>query len=159
MIAGASEDRNWGIGLARYKGTAAWAAVMAEVFLGDHVRVPRIHVVTDMGEVIDPGGARNQIEGGVIQALSWTLKEEVPLDGARIAARGWEDYPILKFSEVPQIKTVLMDQPEESPLGCAEAVAGPVSAAVGNAVQRLLGTPVLSLPITREKIIAEISAR
>lgn len=158
IMSSTGDDRAWGIGLARYKNAAAWAAVIAEVVLGDNVRVPRIRVAVDTGEVIDPDGARNQIEGGVIQALSWTLKEAVPLDGAKVAAQNWEDYPILKFSEVPEIRTVLIDRPGEPPLGCAEAVAGPVSAAVGNAVQRLIGGPVHDLPITRDRLIATLSA-
>ncbi|MBM1220773.1 xanthine dehydrogenase family protein molybdopterin-binding subunit [Ponticoccus sp. SC2-23] len=150
-------DRSWGIGLARYKNVAAWAGVLAEIELGDDIRVTRVRAAVDTGEVIHPDGARNQIEGGIIQALSWTLKEAVPLDGARVAAESWEDYPILRFSEVPQIETALIHRPEDPPYGCAEAVAGPASAAVGNAVQRMIGVPIRDLPITRERIIAAVS--
>lgn len=155
---GQSETRSWGIGLARYKNVAAWAAVLAEIEFGDDIRVTRVKAAVDTGEVIHPDGTRNQIEGGIIQALSWTLKEAVPLDGARVSAETWDDYPILKFSEVPEIETALISRPESPPLGCAEAAAGPASAAVGNAVQRLLGMPIRDLPITRERIIAAISA-
>ena len=152
-----TEDRGWGIGLARYKGTGGWAAVMTEINLGDDIRVSRVRVVADIGEVIDPDGARNQLEGGVIQAISWTLKEAVTLDGARVAVSNWEDYPILPFSEVPEIKIDIMERPTEPPLGCAEAVAGPTTAAVSNAVQRLIGVPIQSLPITRHSIVAAVS--
>jgi len=157
IIAGGEPDRAWGIGLARYKNMAAWAAVMAEIELGDDIRVTRVRASVDTGEVIDPDGARNQIEGGIIQAVSWTLKEAVPLDGARIAAETWEDYPILKFSEVPEIRSSLIHRPEDPPFGCAEAVAGPASAAIGNAVQRLIGVPIRDLPITRDRIISAVS--
>jgi nicotinate dehydrogenase subunit B len=158
LMTDSTEDRGWGIGLARYKGTGGWAAVMAEVALGDDIRVPRVRVVADIGEVIDPDGARNQLEGGVVQAISWTLKEAVTLDGARVAGANWEEYPILPFSEVPDVQTDIMERPGEPPLGCAEAVAGPVTAAVGNAVQRLLGVAIQSLPITRDRIVAAVSA-
>jgi CO/xanthine dehydrogenase Mo-binding subunit len=152
------ETRGWGIALARYKNTAAWAAVMTEVVLENELRVPRVTVAVDMGEVVHPDGARNQIEGGIVQALSWTLKEAVTLDGPRVATAGWEDYPILRFSEVPEIETALIARPGDPPLGCAEAVAGPVSAAVANAVMRLTGVPVTALPLTRDAIIAAVSA-
>ncbi|ROT97984.1 molybdopterin cofactor-binding domain-containing protein [Histidinibacterium lentulum] len=152
------ETRGWGIALARYKNTAAWAAVLTEVVLEDELRVPRVTVAVDMGEVVHPDGARNQIEGGIVQALSWTLKEGVTLDGARVATAGWEDYRVLRFSEVPGIETAFIDRPGDPPLGCAEAVAGPVSAAVANGVMRLVGVPVTRLPLTRDAIIAAISA-
>jgi CO/xanthine dehydrogenase Mo-binding subunit len=154
----ATDERGWGIALARYKNTAAWAAVLAEVTLGDELRVPRVRVAVDTGEVINADGVRNQVEGGVIQALSWTLKEAVSLDGPRIATAGWEDYPILRFSEVPRIETALVDRPDLPPLGVAEALAGPTAAAVGNAVLRLIGVPVTQLPITRDAVIAAVAA-
>lgn len=151
------ETQGWGIALARYKGLGAWAGVLAQVEMGDILRVPRVCVVADMGEVVDPDGARNQIEGGVVQSVSWALKEAITLEGSRIATDGWEDYPILSFSEAPQVRTVLIDRPLDPPLGCAEAVVGPASAAVGNGVQRLLGVPVRRLPLTRHEIVAAIS--
>jgi CO/xanthine dehydrogenase Mo-binding subunit len=157
IVETSDENTSWGIGLARYKNVAAWAAVMAEIEFGDDIRVTRVRAAVDTGEIIHPDGARNQIEGGIIQALSWTLKEAVPLDGARVAAESWEDYPILTFSEVPRIETALIHRPEDPPYGCAEAVAGPASAAVGNAVQRLIGVPICDLPITRDRIISAIS--
>jgi nicotinate dehydrogenase subunit B len=157
LIMDRAEDRSWGIGLARYKGTGGWAAVMAEVVLADDIRVSRVRVVADIGEVIDPDGARNQLEGGVIQAVSWTLKEAVTLDGAKVATANWEDYPILPFSEVPDVKIDIMARPNDPPLGCAEAVAGPTTAAIGNALQRLIGFPIPNLPITRDSIVAALS--
>ena len=158
LMQGATDDKGWGIGFARYKGTGGWAAVMTEVVLGDDIRVSRVRVVADIGEIIDPDGARNQIEGGVIQAISWTLKEAVGLTGDRVASANWDDYPILPFSEVPEIRTDFIKRPDEPPLGCAEAVAGPTTAAVGNAIQRLIGQPIQSLPITRHSIVAAVSA-
>ena len=152
------EAQNWGIGLARYKGRGAWAAVFAQIALGDEVSVSRVCVAADLGEVVSPDGARNQIEGGVIQSLSWTLKEEIRLSGAQVATEGWDDYPVLRFSEVPEITVSLIEQPGESPLGCAEAVQGPTAAAVGCALQRLTGCHMPVLPLRREAILTALSA-
>ncbi|KAA9006778.1 molybdopterin cofactor-binding domain-containing protein [Histidinibacterium aquaticum] len=158
IIGEETEERNWGIAFARYKNTAAWAAVLVEAELGDELRATRVRIACDMGEVVNPDGALNQLEGGAIQSLSWTLKEALTLDGPAIGTAGWGDYPILRFSEIPEVRVEMIDRPEEPPLGCAEAVQGPVAAALGNAVQRMIGVPVLSLPLTRESVIAAVSA-
>ncbi|SLN65366.1 molybdopterin cofactor-binding domain-containing protein [Roseisalinus antarcticus] len=157
-LRGGGEDQDWGIGLARYKGTAAWAAVLARVTLDDEVRVSDVRVAVDMGEIISRDGAINQIEGGVLQSLSWTLKEKIDLDGARVGTASWADYPILRFSEVPEVTVSLIERPGDMALGCAEAVQGPTAAAVGNAVQRLTGCHIPDLPMRRESLIAALSA-
>lgn len=149
---------DWGIALARYKNRAAWAAVFVRVALADEVQVRRVCVAVDTGEVISPDGARNQIEGGVLQSLSWTLKEKIDLDGAAVATARWDDYPILRFSEVPPVDIALIDHPDAPPLGVAEAVQGPVAAALGNALQRLTGCEFPELPLRREAIVAALSA-
>ena len=93
----------------------------------------------------------------MIQAVSWTLKETVTLDGAKVATANWEDYPILPFSEVLDVKIDIMARPNDPPLGCAEAVAGPTTTAIGNALQRLIGFPIQNLPITRDSVVAALS--
>lgn len=152
------EPQDWGIALARYKGSGAWAAVFAQIVLDEALTVSRICVAVDMGEVISPDGARNQIEGGVIQSLSWTLKERVALDGAAVGTATWADYPVLRFSEAPEVAVDIIDRPRETPLGCAEAVQGPTAAAVGNAVLRLTGCHMPHLPLRRESLLAALSA-
>ncbi|MGZ5176532.1 MAG: molybdopterin cofactor-binding domain-containing protein, partial [Burkholderiales bacterium] len=106
------------------------------------------------GRVVNPDGIRNQAEGGVIQATSWTLKEQVRFDRTRITTRDWDSYPILTFSEVPNVETVLIDRPEQPSLGVGEGMAGPTAAAIANAVFNAMGVRVRDLPITRERIIA-----
>lgn len=123
----------------------------------DGVRVTDAVCVADIGEAISPDGARNQIEGGIVQAISWTLKEQVQFNGASVASEGWADYPILRFSEVPRLRVLLIERPEEAPLGAGEISQGPAAAAVVNAVRSAVGVRVTGLPITREAIIAALS--
>jgi CO/xanthine dehydrogenase Mo-binding subunit len=139
---------------ARYKGTGAYCGVAVRVAVDDRVRVRRAFAVLDAGECVNPDGARNQLEGGIVQAVSWALKEAVPLDGAVVTARDWDGYPILRFSEVPEITSEIVDRPDAPPLGLAEAAAGPTAAAIGNAVFHGLGVRVRDLPLTREAIVS-----
>src|SRR3984893_5536822 len=123
-----------GLGFARYKNKAGYAAVVAEVEVDEAVRVKQIWCAVDGGLIISPDGARNQIEGGAIQATSWTLKEAVRFDDGRVASNTWDDYPILRFSEVPAVAMELIDGQDKPPLGLGEVVHGPTAAAIGNAV-------------------------
>ena len=116
-----------------------------------------VWAVVDAGEVVNPDGARNQIEGGIVQSISWTLKEAVPFDGAVATARDWDSYPILRFSDVPDIETEFVWRPQSPPLGLAEAPMGPTAAAIGNAVFHTLGVRVRALPLTREAILAAMA--
>jgi CO/xanthine dehydrogenase Mo-binding subunit len=94
------------------------------------------------------------MEGGAIQATSWTLKEAVRFDRERITSDTWETYPILRFSEVPAVEVEIVNRPEEKAIGAGEAAHGPTAAAIGNAIFDALGVRVRDLPITRERIIA-----
>ena len=146
--------RGRGIGFARYKNLGDWVAVVAEVVVEEVVRVPRIVAAIDCGRVVNPDGVANQVEGGVIQAVSWTLKERVRFDRARVTTRNWEDYPILTFEEAPSVEVVLLDRPHEPSLGVGEGMMGPTAAAIGNAVFNAMGVRVRDLPLTRERVIA-----
>jgi CO/xanthine dehydrogenase Mo-binding subunit len=130
--------------------------VVAEVETGSEVRVHRLTVAVDVGLVINPDGVRNQIEGGAIQSTSWTLKEQVKLGERGITSLGWEEYPILKFSEVPSVEIELLDRPDLPSVGAGEAAQGPTAAAIANAVESALGVRVRDLPLTPERIIAAI---
>ena len=145
-----------GLGFARYKNKAGYAAVVAEVTVDEAVRVKQIWCAVDGGLIISPDGARNQIEGGAIQAASWTLKEAVRFDEGRVASITWDDYPILKFSEVPEVAIELIDAQDQPPLGLGEVVHGPTAAAIGNAVAHALGARIRDLPLTRERIMAAV---
>ena len=149
------EGEGLGIAFARYKNSAAYCAVAARVAAaGEEIRVTRMLAVVDAGEAINPDGIANQVEGGMVQSASWTLKEAVRFDGDAIGVRDWDDYPILKFSETPRVQVEIIARPEEKPLGVAEAAQGPAAAAIANAVHDALGVRVRRLPITREAIIA-----
>jgi nicotinate dehydrogenase subunit B len=147
-----------GIGYARYKNTGAYCAVVAEIEGAEDIRVRRLSIAVDVGEAINPDGIVNQVEGGAIQATSWVLKERVRFDRTRITSNGWTEYPILRFSEVPQIDVDVIQRPEIEPVGAGEAAHGPVTAAIANAVFDCLGVRVRSLPITRDSLIAAMEA-
>ena len=152
-----AEGRGHGIGFARYKNLGAYCAAVAEVEVGHDVRVERLILAVDVGLVINPDGVINQIEGGAIQSTSWTLKEQVKLGARGIASLGWEDYPILKFSEAPVVEVELIDRPELPAVGAGEAAQGPTAAAIANAVAHALGLRMRDLPLTHERIVAAIS--
>jgi len=144
----------YGLGFGRYKNTGAYCAVIAEIEGAEDISVKRLTVAVDVGEVINPDGVINQIEGGAIQATSWVLKERVRFDRQRITSNTWGAYPILRFSEVPEVDIELIARPECDPLGAGEAAHGPVTAAIANAVFDALGVRVRNLPITRDSLIA-----
>jgi CO/xanthine dehydrogenase Mo-binding subunit len=149
--------RGRGIGFARYKNMAAFAAVVAEVEIDERVRLLRVWCAADAGLVINPDGAINQLEGGIIQAASWALKEGVRLDTAGISSRDWETYPVLRFTEVPDVLAELVNPTADlPPLGIGEASGGPTVAAIGNAVAHALGARLRDLPLTRDRITAAL---
>ena len=156
--AAAGDGRARGFGFARYKNRAAYAAVVAEVAVGEEVRLARVWAAVDAGLVINPDGAANQIEGGIIQAASWALKERVRFEDGRVASGTWDGYPILRFSEVPEVDIRFIEAPHEPALGLGEASLGPTAAAIGNAVARALGRRIRALPLTRERIMATLLA-
>ena len=146
-----------GFGFARYKNRAAYCAVVAEVEVDEAVRVTRVWCAADAGLVINPDGAINQLEGGIVMGVSWALKEGVRLDGAGIGSRDWESYPVLKFSEVPEIAVELVGaRADLPPLGIGEASGGPTVAAIGNAVAQALGARIRDLPLSRERVMAAL---
>jgi CO/xanthine dehydrogenase Mo-binding subunit len=153
----AGEGTGFGIGYARYKSTGAWCAVVAQVEAGQALRVRRLTLCADLGLVINADGACNQLEGGAIQATSITLKEAVRFDRERITSLDWESYPILRFSEVPQVDVELVESTEAS-LGAGECSMGPTAAAIGNALYDAVGVRVRDLPFTPERIVAAIHA-
>jgi CO/xanthine dehydrogenase Mo-binding subunit len=151
-------ERGRGIGFARYKNLAAYFAVIAAVEVAETARVTRVWAAVDLGQVINPDGAINQIEGGIIQTVSWTLKERVDFDRHGVTTRTWEDYPILTFPEAPEVEVALISRPEAPPVGVGEGTQGPVSAAIANAIHNALGVRLRDMPFTRERIVAALSA-
>ena len=148
----------YGIGFGRYKNTGAYCAAIAEIEGAEEITVRKLTLAVDVGEAINPDGVINQIEGGAIQATSWVLKERVRFDRQRITSTSWTEYPILRFSEVPDVEVEVIQRPDVDPVGAGEAAHGPVTAAIANAVFDALGVRVRDLPITRDRIIAAMES-
>jgi CO/xanthine dehydrogenase Mo-binding subunit len=143
-----------GIGYARYKDRGAYCAVVAEVEAVHEVRLRRLAVAVDVGRVVNPDGVRNQIEGGAIQAASWTLAERVRFDRERVTSADWESYPILRFSDVPRVDVQVLSRPDEPSVGAGEAAQGPTAAAIANALAAALSIRVRDLPLSQDRILA-----
>ena len=143
-----------GIAVARYKNTKGYCAVAVEARVGDDavVHLLRAVIAADAGEIVDPDGLAAQLEGGFVQAASWTLLEAVTWDRDGITSRDWESYPILRFDAIPEVKTVLVDRPGEPFLGAGEASCGPTGAAIANAVFDATGVRARRLPLTPENL-------
>ena len=152
----AGTGRGLGFGFAQYKNKSAYSGVIAEVEVDKEVRVTRVWCATDAGLVVNPDGAINQIEGGIVQAISMTLKEQVRVGPDGVESRDWDSYPILKFSEVPDITTELLDLPNERALGMGECSFGPTAAALANAVAHALGVRIRHMPLSRDRIAAAL---
>lgn len=148
-----------GIGVAHYKNSGAWCAVAADIEVAESITVRRLTVVADLGQVINPDGALNQLEGGAIQACSWTLLEAMRIDRTEgPLCTDWSTYPILNFSSQPRVNVVLVDASDQPPLGAGECAHGPTAAAIANAVKQALGIRVKDLPLTRERLMAAVNA-
>ncbi|HEV7656416.1 MAG TPA: molybdopterin cofactor-binding domain-containing protein [Mycobacteriales bacterium] len=145
-----------GLGYARYKGTGAWCAVVAEVEAENDVRVRRLWTAVDVGRVVNPDGVRNQIEGGAVQAASWTLRERVRFDRRRVTSTTWESYPILPFSQVPAVTVEIAPADGNPSVGAGEAAQGPTAGAIANALAAAVGVRVRDLPLTPEAVVKAI---
>ena len=145
-----------GIGYARYKGRGAYCAVVAEVLAETEISVRRLTIAVDVGRVVNPDGLRNQIEGGAVQSASWTLTERVRFDRRHVTSDTWETYPILRFSQTPEVAVTIVDTGEAAWVGAGEAAQGPTAAAIGNALAAAVGVRVRDLPLTTEAVVAAI---
>jgi CO/xanthine dehydrogenase Mo-binding subunit len=139
-----------GLAFSRYENTKTYVAVVARVSVNrtqGKVAVQKMWAVVDSGETINPDGLKNQIEGGMIQSASWTLKEQVKFDDKHIISHDWNTYPILRFEDVPEVEVVVLDHPSEKALGAGEAAQGPAAAAIVNAIYRVTKTRIRHLPV------------
>jgi CO/xanthine dehydrogenase Mo-binding subunit len=147
--------RGRGVAFSKYKNLACYCALIADVDVDPRsgaVQVTRVVAAVDAGQIVNPDGVRNQIEGGIIQSTSWTLKEAVRYDRARVTTRSWADYPILRFDEVPEVEVVLMDRPSERFLGVGEGSQGPTAAAIANGIAHATGRRLRALPLTAARV-------
>jgi CO/xanthine dehydrogenase Mo-binding subunit len=153
-------SRGRGIAFAKYKNLASYVAVVADVVVdrrSGRVRVERAVSAVDAGLIVNPDGVVSQIEGGIIQSASWTLKEAIRFDAKHITTRSWADYPILTFAEVPAVDVVLINRPDEKPLGTGEGSQGPTVAAIANAVANATGARLRDLPFTPARVKAAMA--
>jgi nicotinate dehydrogenase subunit B len=160
-VSGKKGDGQRGRGLAfcRYKSIGMYAAAVVDVEVDRKsgvIKVPRVVMAADLGLVVNPDGAKNQLEGGIVQAVSLTLKEQVAFDRRQITSRDWSAYPVLTFPEVPSIDIVLMQRSDPS-LGAGEGSLPPTSAALANAFAHATGRRLRELPMTPERVKASLS--
>jgi nicotinate dehydrogenase subunit B len=158
----APPDRGFGFAFARYKNLAAYCAVASEVEVNretGRVRLVRAVAAVDSGQVVNPDGLTNQIEGAILQSMSWTLYEAVTFDDTRITSIDWQTYPILRFDAVPEkIDVHIIDRPGLPFLGSGETAQGPAAASIANAIADATGKRLRDLPLTRKKIKDAIDA-
>jgi CO/xanthine dehydrogenase Mo-binding subunit len=154
--------RGRGLAYIHYKFNEAYVAMGMEVAVeraSGKIKVERVVCAHDCGQLINPDGARAQIEGSIIQTLSRVLVEEVKFDRERVNSVDWSSYPILTFSNVPKIEIDLIDRPNEKPVGAGEAACTTVGAALANAVFDAAGIRLRTIPFTPERVKAALGGR
>jgi nicotinate dehydrogenase subunit B len=150
------DGRGRGFAYGRYKNSAGAMAVAVDVEVDRRngtILVPRVLCAVEAGQVINPDGLRNQIEGGIIQSLSWTMLEELGFDANLISTTDWTSYPILPIGAAPrEIRIELIDLPNERSVGAGETAQGPVAAALANAIFAATGARLRDIPFTPERV-------
>jgi nicotinate dehydrogenase subunit B len=158
----APPDRGFGFAFARYKNLAAYCAIASEVEVNRETGRPRLVravAAVDSGQVVNPDGLTNQIEGAIVQSTSWTLYESVTFDDTRITSVDWQTYPILRFDAVPDsIEVHIINRPGQPFLGSGETGQGPAAASIANAIANATGKRLRNLPLTRKRIKDAIDA-
>ena len=154
-FAPAPSGLGYGIACTNYQGT--YVATLAEVSVNKRtgqVQVERVVCAQDMGEVINPKGAQQQIEGCITMGLGYALAEELRFKGGQILDQNFDTYQLPRFSWLPRIRTVLVDNPDLGPQGGGEPAITPMGAVVANAVFDAIGARVYELPMTPERVKA-----
>ncbi|NMN60457.1 CO/xanthine dehydrogenase Mo-binding subunit [Xanthobacter sp. SG618] len=151
-----SAGGGYGFAFARYKNLEAYCAIALEIAIDadtGRLLITRVVAAVDTGQVVNPDGVRNQIEGGIVQATSWTLFEGVRFDRRRITSVDWTAYPILRFSRMPRdVEVHIVPRPGLPFLGAGEAAQGPTGAALGNAIRDASGRRLATLPLDASRI-------
>ncbi|WP_342050499.1 MULTISPECIES: xanthine dehydrogenase family protein molybdopterin-binding subunit [unclassified Cupriavidus] len=149
--------RGRGLAFVRYDNDRTYVATVLELAVNrktGQIRVTDIWCSHDCGQIINPDGTRNQIEGGIIQTVSRVLMEELKFDRQKITSVDWNTYPILRFPDVPNIHISLIDRPEAPPWGAGEMAPATIPAAISNAVFAATGARLRSVPFLPEKTLA-----
>jgi CO/xanthine dehydrogenase Mo-binding subunit len=153
--------RGRGFAYVHYKHNESYVAMGIEAAVeraSGRIKVERVACAFDCGQIINPDGARAQVEGSIIQTLSRVLMEEVRFDRSRVTSVDWNSYPILRFADIPKIEIALIDRPTEPPVGAGEAACTTVGAALANAVFDASGARLRTVPFTPERVKAALSA-
>ena len=153
--------RGRGIAYVRYNNAITYVTTVAEVEVDrqtGQVKVLRLVVAHDCGQIINPDGVLNQIQGGAIQTVSRTLMEEVRWRGSQIESVDWASYPILRFGDVPKVETVLIDRPGLPSWGAGEQTPTTIPAAIANAIFDATGARVRQIPFAPDRVLAALQA-
>ena len=142
-----------------YLGT--YVCAMAQIAVDrktGHIQVQRIVHAQDMGPIVNPEGARMQIEGGITMGLGYCLSEEMQFNGGAIQNRDFASYQIPRFSWTPKIESVLVENLDIAPSGCGEPPIVGMGALMANALFDATGIRVQQLPLTPKKILERLTA-
>lgn len=153
--------RGRGITYTKYELVRTYVGMVADVEVNrktGHIQVTKCYVAHDCGQIINPDGLRNQIEGNVVQTIGRVLYEEIKFDRSTITSRDWATYRTTRFPDVPVIVMDLIDRPTEKPWGAGEPTAAVVPSAIANAVFDATGVRYRSVPFTAEKVMAGLKA-
>ena len=156
-FAKAPSGRGYGVAITDYLGT--YVATMAEVEVDrakGTVRVLRIVCAQDTGEVVNPEGARMQIEGCLTMGLGYALTEEVRFKDGRVLTENFDSYETPRFSWLPKLEVVLVDNPDLAPQGCGEPAVTTMGAVVANAIHDAVGVRLDTLPMSPARIKAAL---
>jgi nicotinate dehydrogenase subunit B len=141
--------------MSRYKNQACYVAIIVDVSVDKAsgiITLDDVLIVADVGQVVNPDGLSNQLEGGFVQSASWTLFEQVQFNADGIISEDWDTYPILKFEHAPKIKTILLNRPMQPFLGAGEGTQPPTASSIANAVYDAVGIRLRDIPFTPDKV-------
>jgi nicotinate dehydrogenase subunit B len=156
-MTGSTFHRGRGVSYIKYENVRTYVGMVADVMVDEKtgkVRVEKVFVAHDCGQIINPDGLRNQIEGNVVQTTSRTLIEELKFDRATVTSVDWKTYPIIAYPDVPEVAIDLIDRPNEKPWGAGEPTAALVPSSIANAIFDATGVRLRSVPFTPEKVLA-----
>ncbi|MBU4054664.1 MAG: molybdopterin-dependent oxidoreductase, partial [Proteobacteria bacterium] len=148
-------DRGMGMGFSMYKNRASYVAVVVDLHVNrgtGQIFMDQAFIACDSGEIVNPDGVANQLEGAFLQSASWTLKEQVSFDREGIISTDWYSYPILRFPDAPRVDVTLLNQPGSAYMGVGEGAMGPIPAAIANAVFDAVGVRLREIPFRPDKV-------
>jgi CO/xanthine dehydrogenase Mo-binding subunit len=153
--------RGRGVSYAKYELVRTYVGVVADVSVEratGRVKVDRVSVVHDCGQIINPDGLRNQIEGNVVQTVSRSVVEKLTFSRSAVTSLNWGSYPILTFPNVPEVVIDLIDRPNEVPWGAGEPTTSVVPSAIANAIFDATGARVRSVPFRPATVLAALAS-